>query len=340
MSDTGQAVRWSLEGEPVREGYLCPPVGRESPDALVWGAIHRTGIEAELRRHFHVAARIWYGLWINSPLTREQCRLLHILFTDVAVAARRFRDHVQPFLSALREAADTGRPFAVKLAPPGHVDMGWITTFVHCPRCKAEGPVPRWQESYPLEPVVCEVCGHSYSPAATYRMEREYFANAVVCGVCGTSHQVKDFKAEEIEILESHYYFHSFCEELDWLRRVAAFYQRHPERQRRGKRRPGQPPPSEDPQLGDEPVAGAPLEIMDLAIPRRAAESPPDWSAEDSEVLVYLRHNLFSLQPRWRFVSESIERLSPVVESRSVACPSCGKELLRRSQSQASESTH
>ncbi|HEX7379209.1 MAG TPA: hypothetical protein VF278_18955 [Pirellulales bacterium] len=50
--------------DPVREGYLFPPIGRQSANGLIWQSIQRTGIEAELRRHFRVAERIWHCLWI------------------------------------------------------------------------------------------------------------------------------------------------------------------------------------------------------------------------------------------------------------------------------------
>lgn len=172
MSDTIQVVRWSLRVDPVREGHLFPPVGRQSANGLIWQSIQRTGSEAELRRHFRVAERLWHCLWIDSPLSSDQCLLLHGLFTDVAILARRSREDMQPFLAAVHDATETGAAFNVKLAPPGHIDMGWITTFVHCPRCKAEGSFPRWRPSYPVEAVVCEVCGNSYSPAATFAMER------------------------------------------------------------------------------------------------------------------------------------------------------------------------
>jgi Zn ribbon nucleic-acid-binding protein len=327
MSDTGQTVRWSLEGEPARAGYLCPLVGRESPNTLIWNSIHRTGIETDLRKHFLIVQRVWYGLWIDSPLTREQCVLLHQLFADVAVAARRSRDNLQPFLAALREAVETGVAMAVKVSPPGHVDMGWITTFVHCPRCKAEGPFPRWQKSYPVEPVTCEICGHSYSPAATYAMEREYFAASIVCDACGASHRIKDFKAQEIEILESHHYYHSFCEELLWLRRVADFYQRHPEMQRQVKPRSAQRIEPSRSGVQEVPPPGVSLEQIEAPKPRLSVAAPLDWSEEDREALDYLRHNLFSLEPRWRFVTESVERLRPIADRTSVACPSCGEKL-------------
>src|SRR5262249_21328709 len=73
--------------------------------------------------------------------------------------------------SALRAAIDWELPLHVAAPPPGHTDFGTYTIFPHCPRCKAAAPLPRWQESYPDEPIDCSVCGHRYSPAATHRSQ-------------------------------------------------------------------------------------------------------------------------------------------------------------------------
>jgi hypothetical protein len=53
----------------------------------------------------------------------------------------------------------------------------------------------------------------------------------------------------------------------------------------------------------------------------------PEWSAEDRDVIDYLLHHHFSLQPRIKGVQESIDRLRPIVAAKSVLCPSCGGKL-------------
>src|SRR5262245_30186182 len=138
MSDTIQVVSWSL-GEEVK-GQLYLPPGRECPNDVLRESFDRTGVEPQLRRAFQITDPLWYGLWVDSPLTADQCRLLHTVFSDVVATVPRYAKHMEQFLAALQEAAETKLPLAVELSPPGHVDLGWITTFVHCPRCKAEGP--------------------------------------------------------------------------------------------------------------------------------------------------------------------------------------------------------
>lgn len=54
----------------------------------------------------------------------------------------------------------------MRLSPPGHVDLGWHTTFPHCPRCKKHNG-ERWETPYSTRPVFCAACGKAYEPAAT-----------------------------------------------------------------------------------------------------------------------------------------------------------------------------
>lgn len=302
------------------------PPGRERPNEVLWDSIRRTGIESSLRAAFHVTDPLWYGFWVDSPLTREQCGLLSTLFTDLVSAVPRYGDHLQAFIDALNVSMETNRELHVDLAPPGHSDMGWCTTFVHCPRCKAEGPFEPWQESYPSEEINCPTCGYSYSPAATHSTEREYFAESLECGRCHSLLGIKDFSDEDIQILEDHHYYREACDELSWLRRVASFYERHPDYVDRIKPHFLMVSDSDDPRVQEEMWAGVPFDEIELPVGEIPA-APTDCSAEDLAVIEYLRHNYFSLQPRMTGVLESIERLKPIVATTWVSCPKCGGRL-------------
>jgi hypothetical protein len=329
MSDTIQVVRWSLGGsQPKKAHSLWPLPGREGPSQTLWRGIQRTGLEQRVRQAFHVTDPLWNGLWIDSPLNCEQCEILHVVLSDVAAATTpRNRKNLYAFLEALVIAKDTGEPLNVELMPPGHVDMGWITTFVHCPRCKAEGPFERWGENYPADPIQCPVCGHSYSPAATYACEQEYFSNSVSCISCKASYPIRGFSPREIQWLEDDHYHAEFHKELTWLLRVKDFYERYPELE-------GQITPhflkvlkSKDPKVQE--LIGEGMPFAEISLPADANESmrSHDWSTEELEVIDYLRHNDFSLSPRLKFVEESIERLGPVVATMPVLCPKCGGRL-------------
>ena len=90
-------------------------------------------------------------------------------------SSRRYRR--AEFVAGLTRPLQQGLEMHVKLAPPGHVDLGWNTTFPHCPRCKAEAPVKRWQRKYSEVPIACPVCGNDYSPAGTSSSVRYDFKN-------------------------------------------------------------------------------------------------------------------------------------------------------------------
>jgi len=51
------------------------------------------------------------------------------------------------------------------MGSPGHTDFGYYTIFPHCPYCKAEARIKRWQRHYPTESYDCPVCGTQYVPA-------------------------------------------------------------------------------------------------------------------------------------------------------------------------------
>ena len=325
MSDTIQSVRWSLETESDTAEHMWLPPGHERPNDLFWESVRRTGIESQLRDAFQVTDPLWYGFWIDSPLSQTQCQILSTLFTDLVSLVPRYRDRLEAFIDALNRSLETAEQLHVELTPPGHVDMGWITTFVHCPRCKADGPFEPWQESYPEKSINCPTCGFSFSPAATHSTKRDYFAPSVECGRCHTSHRIKDFSEDEIQILEDHHDYREACHELAWLRRVDAFYERHPDYENQIKPHFLMVLDSDDPKVQEDMRAGVPLD--EISLPAMSRSVARDWSAEDREVIDYLRHHYFSLQPRMKGVLESIDRLKPIVATKSLSCPSCGGKL-------------
>src|SRR4051812_8339290 len=129
MSDTIQTVRWSLGGDDQDPRHHLWP---SFDDAALWASIRSTAIESQLRAAFQITDPLWYGFWIDSPLSQAQCRLLSILLTDLRSEISGRQDDVPPFLDALNRSMNSGVHLHVELAPPGHVDMGMITTFVHC----------------------------------------------------------------------------------------------------------------------------------------------------------------------------------------------------------------
>jgi hypothetical protein len=154
-------------------------------------------------------------------------------------------------------------------------------------------------------------------------MERDYFAATVACGTCHSSHRVREFSDEDIRILEDHHYYREACDELIWLRRVAAFYERHPDYQDQIKPHFLMVLDSDDPKVQEEMMAGVPLDEISLP-PEMSQPLEPDWSAEDRAVIDYLRHHHFSLESRMKGVEDSIDRLKPIFATiRSTDSLSC-----------------
>ena len=273
MSDTIQTVRWSLGTDSHLNGQFWLPEWRESIEDVLWESIRRLGLEERIRAAFHMTAPLWYGLWISDPLTATQCSLLHDLLTE-AVRIAQASASTSKTSRGLAESAKTSEPLHVELTPPGHVDFGWVTTFVHCPRCKAEGPVERWQETYPEEPLDCPVCGFSYQPALTHSSECGLFAETVRCPACQAVHRVRDFPDEVIQVLEDRHNFDASTEELGWLRRVEEFYQRHPDLEDKIKPHVLEVLESRDPGVLEAMFAGAHL-TRSISPPVRLSKSRP-----------------------------------------------------------------
>jgi len=305
------------------------PEGRDSLEDVLWRSICHSGLEERMRSAFHVTTPLWYGLWIGSPLTVIQCSLLRDVFTETARLVPHFCKYVEDVICALADSIQTGEPLHVALAPPGHADFGLATTFVHCPQCKAEGPVKRWQEAYSEDALECPVCGYSYSPVATYSSDRILFAETVRCPSCKAEHRVRDFSDEEINILEDRHTFDDFIEELSWLRRVEAFYKRNPDLEGKIKPHFVMVLESRDPEVRNAMFEGLPFAEIELPSGQEVyLDGSRVLSKEDQEVVDYLRRDHFSLPERTKFVEDSIERLGlQLFQASPVKCTECGGNL-------------
>jgi len=148
------------------------------------GIIARLGLKEAIAEHFLPTTPIWFGLWTRSPLSQRAVGYLITLLAELVKVrgdgesqwlGRDWREEIDAFLSAARIAEAGNARMHVALAPPGHVDFGWSTTFAHCPRCKAEAELPHWKRKYPVAYYTCEVCGESYSPAEQNSAKRMEF---------------------------------------------------------------------------------------------------------------------------------------------------------------------
>jgi Zn ribbon nucleic-acid-binding protein len=139
-------------------------------DEALWRVLRNHELEHAFFAIFPQTTPLWYGIWINSPLQKNHVELLQevlgLAFADLQPSQD--KDH---FLAALKAAAQWNLPLHVSMFPPGHVDFGWHTVFPHCPRCKAETSLDRWQENYSKDTYNCKTCGHVFIPNDHHKCE-------------------------------------------------------------------------------------------------------------------------------------------------------------------------
>lgn len=105
----------------------------------------------------------WFGLWASSPLTFEQCAILHPILTELIVTEKRYFivEPVQKFLAALQISMKHKIALHVQMPPLGL--FGVLTStfiiFSHCARCKA-----MWNK----ESEKCLVCNHDIMIPSTH----------------------------------------------------------------------------------------------------------------------------------------------------------------------------
>jgi hypothetical protein len=150
-------------------------------------AIRSKSLQSSMANAFRSTKPLWYGLWINSPLTTDQCRLILAILTDLSLLKLNDRR----ILLALDVSITHGLPMHVWLSPLGHTDFGVNTVFPHCPRCRAFAGF-RWRSPYPSDPTTCGVCGNIFSPAQTASTERLHspaateLTDSEVAAICKT----------------------------------------------------------------------------------------------------------------------------------------------------------
>ena len=131
------------------------------------------GLTESIEREFLPTRLLWFGFWIESPLSRGAIEVLRALLNEFALRlneTERERAKLFDLVRAFDAALENDLKLHVRFFPPGHTDFGWHTTFAHCPRCKAGAPLPPWQET-PSQNMECEICGFDFDPAETAKME-------------------------------------------------------------------------------------------------------------------------------------------------------------------------
>ena len=141
----------------------------------------------------------------------------------------------------------------------------------------------------------------------------------ILCNSCGARFPRTQFTDDECEALKDRRYGEGFSEELQMLEKVQAYYRRHPEAEGTIKPDVERMLESDDPGVREQLFVGVPFH--EIALPAADLPAALTESAEDAEVVEYLRHHSFELGPRLEFVSAQVSRLAAV--ARPLSCPSC-----------------
>lgn len=134
--------------------------------------------DIDVERYFTRTTPQWYGLWMRPLKGEAILQLIRIVREIVESPGVVDSDDLNSFIRALQKAYKSGTELDFYVAPPGHFDFGFLTTFEHCPQCKAVTAEDKvWRSySYP-ENYRCRVCGHIYNPNLT--------GSEVECGLDG-----------------------------------------------------------------------------------------------------------------------------------------------------------
>ena len=139
-------------------------------DRALRASIARHSLAAAFDETFLQTKPLWYGLWAGATLPRRQLELLAAVMADVPGG----KEEVTTFRRACETAVRHSILLHVNLPPPGHTDLGWDTTFPHCPRCRKHSG-ERWAKPYPTRPTPCRACGQVYVPAETASAVRDEY---------------------------------------------------------------------------------------------------------------------------------------------------------------------
>jgi hypothetical protein len=125
-------------------------------------------------------------------------------------------------------------------------------------------------------------------------------------------------------LLDAYYYLH-FADELRILNKVTDFYRRNPSLKGAIQPHALRVLHSRDPEVRKKLFGSTPLSQIELPPVRE----PPIESRhpDDQEVIEYLRHHSFNLEPRLQFLTEQMERTKRALDQ--VSCPWCGTGRLR-----------
>jgi hypothetical protein len=96
----------------------------------------------------------WYGWWLRSPVSAEQCRALATALLPAMESAG--NQPLSELVAALQLCAERALSLSCQAYPAGQIDGPWWNLNEHCPQCRAA-----WQ----MQRGKCAMCGLASRPA-------------------------------------------------------------------------------------------------------------------------------------------------------------------------------
>jgi hypothetical protein len=113
MANTGRVITWwtgNSDLKEAREGGCWPwPLGEpmcdKDLDPFLWETIRTNGLEQSFRQAFQITEPLWFGLWMDSPLSAPRCAFLGDLLAALYVEVEEMAmNRVQEVETSITEA--------------------------------------------------------------------------------------------------------------------------------------------------------------------------------------------------------------------------------------------
>ena len=151
--------------------YLFP--GSSELNEMLRAIVADLGLETAISEQFLETRLLWFGLWTESPLSRDALEVLRPLLSELVVRldSKQQSEDLNNFVLAIDAALQHDLTLNVEMFPPGHTDFGWHSIFAHCPRCKVGTPLDPWKKTR-SQRLTCGICDLEFDPATTAKRER------------------------------------------------------------------------------------------------------------------------------------------------------------------------
>lgn len=292
-------------------------------------AVEALGLTPRLTTLFIPTSPLWYGFWVQSPLSRAQADCLSQLLRTAELSFDSSHDKAEfpHLLEALGLAAVGQIVLEVEISKPTASRYDSQVTRPHCPRCRAATEIDPWSEmqTWP-SPVDCPVCGFAYDPRITYSPIVDGFEGTIdqiVCTDCDASWFYEDFDESQHEKLWNLIDYDRVQQALTITQRWHEFFLDYPDWETRWL-----------PHVMEGLRIDAPEQLAEIDdekcwsnLPADIELPAPDMTEADYQCLRQLRQHFETTPDKLHDAVIEYERCRELAESSGMICPECDGDL-------------